>query len=126
MTSDRILVGRGSEAPVERAFKQWLVAAGWRLIDEVGSWADVIAERGDERLIGEVKGYTAGNTGLDVDTMFGRLLRRMEPGAATIWAVIVPTRSLTKVLRVPIAVRRSLGIKVYEVRDDDAVVEHFV
>jgi hypothetical protein len=126
MTSDRILVGKGSEAPVERAFKAWLVAQGWTLVNEAGSWADVIAERGDERLIGEVKGYTAGNTGLDVDTMFGQLLRRMKPGAATTWAVIVPTRSLTAVLRVPIDVRRALGIKVYEVRDDDSVVEHFV
>ena len=100
MTIDRI-VGKGSEAPVERAFKAWLVADGWTLVNEAGSWADVIAERGDERLIGEVKGYTT-STGLDVDTMFGQLLRRMKPGAATTWAVIVPTRSLTAVLRVPI------------------------
>jgi hypothetical protein len=125
VTADRILVGRGSEAPVERAFKQWLVSEGWRLIDERGSWADVIAERGEERLIGEVKGYTT-SAGTDVDTMFGQLLRRMRPGAATIWAVVVPTRSLTAVLRVPLEVRRALGIKVYEVRDDDAVVEHLV
>ena len=73
-----------------------------------------------------MKGYTGGNTGLDVDTMFGQLLRRMKPGAATTWAVIVPTLSLTKVLRVPIDVRRALDIKVFEVRDDDSVVEHFV
>jgi hypothetical protein len=126
VTSERILVGRGSEEPVERAFKAWLVATGWQLITDAGSWADVIAERGDERLIGEVKGYTAGNTGLDVDTMFGQLLRRMEPGAATTWGVVVPTLSLSKVLRVPIDVRRALGIKVFEVKDDDEVVEHFV
>jgi hypothetical protein len=126
MTGDRNLVGRGSEAPVERAFKAWLVSEGWTLINEAGSWADVIAERGDERLIGEVKGYTGANTGLDVDTMFGQLLRRMEPDAATTWAVIVPTRSLIKVLRVPIDVRRALGIKVFEVQDNDTVVEHFV
>ena len=126
MAGDRILEGRGSEAPVERAFKAWLVAGGWTLVNETGSWADVIAERGNERLVGEVKGYTGGNTGLDVDTMFGQLLRRMKPGAATTWAVIVPTLSLTKVLRVPIDVRRALDIKVFEVRDDDSVVEHFV
>jgi hypothetical protein len=126
MGEERVLVGRGSEAPVERAFKTWLVANGWRLIDDSGSWADVIAERGVERLIGEVKGYTGGSTGLDVDTMFGQLLRRMAPGAATTWAVIVPTRSLTAVLRVPIDVRRGLGIRVFEVRDDDSVEEHLV
>lgn len=126
MTGDRILIGRGSELPVERAFKSWLVEEGWRLITEAGAWADVIAERDGERLIGEVKGHTGGSTGLDVDTMFGQLLRRMEPGAATTWAVIVPTRSLTAVLRVPVDTRRKLGIRVFEVRDDDSVVEHFV
>jgi hypothetical protein len=124
MSDARVLVGRGSEEPVARAFKAWLGREGWRLIDERGSWADVIAERGDERLIGEVKGYTGGNTGLDVDTMFGQLLRRMEPGAATTWAVVVPSRSLTAVLRVPLDTRRRLGIRVFEVRDDDTVVEH--
>lgn len=122
----RILVGKGSEAPVEAAFKRWLVSEGWRLINEAGSWADVIAERGDERLIGEVKGHTGSNTGLDMDTMFGQLLRRMTPGAATTWAVIIPTRSLTAVLRVPLEVRRRLEIRVFEVRDDDSVVEHLV
>jgi len=124
MSDARVLVGKGSEEPVARAFKAWLERDGWRLIDERGSWADVIAERGEERLIGEVKGYTGGNTGLDVDTMFGQLLRRMEPGAATTWAVIVPARSLTAVLRVPLDARRGLGIRVFEVRDDDTVVEH--
>lgn len=126
MTGERILVGKGSEAPVELAFKRWLQAAGWTLINEPGSWADVIAERGEERLIGEVKGHTAGNTGLDMDTMFGQLLRRMKPDAATTWAVIVPTRSLPAVLRVPLEIRRTLGIRVFEVRDDDEVIEHFV
>lgn len=91
-----------------------------------GSRADVIAERAGERLIGEVKGYTGANAGLDIDTMFGQLLRRMAPGAGTSWAVIVPTLSLAKVLRVPIAVRRRLGIRVFEVRDNDEVIEHFV
>jgi hypothetical protein len=72
-----------------------------------------------------VKGHTGGNTGLDMDTMFGQLLRRMKPGAATTWAVIVPTRTLTAVLRVPLDVRGALGIRVFEVRDDDEVTEHF-
>jgi hypothetical protein len=38
----------------------------------------------------------------------------------------VPTRSLSKVLRVHRDVRRALRIKVFEVRDDDEVVEHLV
>ena len=122
----RTLVGRGSEKPVEEAFKRWLVATGWRVIDDSGSWADVIAERGSERLVGEVKGNTGPNNGLDVDTMFGQLLRRMEPGSATTWAVIVPTPTLRAVLRVPLDVRRRLPIRVFEVRGDDQVVEHLV
>lgn len=124
MADGRILVGRGSEAPVERAFKAWLEREGWRIVHEPGSWADVIAVRGEERLVGEVKGYTGSNSGIDVDTMFGQLLRRMELGAATTWAVIVPTRTLTAVLRVPIDVRRRLGVRLFEVRDDDSVAEH--
>ena len=121
----RILIGRGSEAPVEAAFKHWLVDQGWALIDDAASWADVIAERDGERLVGEVKGHTGSSTGLDVDTMFGQLLRRMTPGAATVWAVIVPTRSLNAVLRVPLEVRQRLAIRVFEVRDNDEVVEQF-
>lgn len=126
MAGERILTGRGSEAPVERAFKRWLTATGWRVLEDHGTWADVVAERGDDRIVAEVKGYTGSNTGLDVDTMFGQLLRRMEPGEATVYAVVVPTRSLTKVLRVPLDVRRRLGIRVFEVQDDDTVVEHLV
>jgi hypothetical protein len=108
------------------AFKQWLVAVGWTLSNETGSWADVIAERGSERLIGEVKDYNQANTGIDIDTMYGQLLRRMVPKAATTWAVVVPTRSLKAALRVPLEVRQALGIRVFEVKDDDEVVEHVV
>jgi hypothetical protein len=124
---ERIVAGRGSEAPVERGFKRWLEREGWRLISDAGSWADVIAERVFEvRNDDEVKGFTSGNTGTDVDTMFGQLLRRMMPGGATTWAIIVPTRTLPKVLRVPVEVRRALGIRVFEVRNDDEVIEHLV
>jgi hypothetical protein len=77
-------------------------------------------------LVGEVKGYTGSSTGLDVDTMFGQLLRRMRPGAATAWAIIVPTKSLPAVLRVPVEIRHRLGIRIFEVRDDSVVVEHIV
>ena len=59
MTNERILTGRGSEAPVEAAFKRWLEREGWTLITEAGGWADVIAERDGERLIGEVRATQA-------------------------------------------------------------------
>lgn len=124
--TERITVGRGSEAPVQAAFEAWLESDGWTIDRTHGTWADVIATRGAERLVAEVKGFTGSSTGLDVDTMFGQLLRRMRPGAATTWAVVVPSRSLTAVLRVPVEVRRQLAIRVFEVRDDDSVVEHLV
>ncbi len=124
MNDERIIKGRGSEAPIETAFKRWLIETGWQIVTDPGSWADVIAVRGQQRLVGEVKGYTGSNTGLDVDTMFGQLLRRMKPDDATIWAVVVPTRSLPAVLRVPIEVRQQLGIHVFAVDEDDMVQEH--
>ena len=125
MATERILKGPGSEAPVEAGFKRWLTETGWQVIEDHGTWADVVADKGDERLVAEVKGYNS-SIGTDVDTMYGQLLRRMEPGAATTYALVVPTLSLTAVLRVPIDVRRGLGIRVFEVQDDDTVVEHFV
>lgn len=124
MEEGRILKGRGSDAPVEAAFRRWLVGEGWCLVQQPGSWADVIATRGEARLVAEVKGRTGSNMGIDVDTMFGQLLRRMDPGVATDWAVVVPSAGLSKVLRVPLDVRRRLGIRVFEVREDDSVIEH--
>jgi hypothetical protein len=54
------------------------------------SGADVVAEKGADTLIAEVKGATA-SAGLDVDTMYGQLLRRMTAGASsTRFAVVVP------------------------------------
>jgi hypothetical protein len=116
------LHGPGDEARVVAAFEGWLVEQGWRLVADHGTWADVVAERDGRRLVGEAKGYTS-SPGLDVDTMFGQLLRRMDGRGDTDWAVIVPTRSVPAVLRVPPTVRERLGIRVFEVTDDDAVRE---
>ncbi len=114
--------GRGDEARVVAAFERYLQADGWLVVKEPGSWADVVAVRGTDRLIAEAKGNTGANSGLDVDTMFGQLLRRMSDETVTRWAVVVPSRVVMKVLRIPEAIRERLGVEVYEVTDIDEVI----
>ncbi|MFF0264670.1 hypothetical protein [Kribbella sp. NPDC004536] len=110
---------RGDEERVVAAFCAWLEQHGWTVQREVG-FIDVSAQRGDERIYAEVKGRTS-EPGLDVDTMFGQLLRRMTDATAR-YAVVVPEgRALTAVLRVPASVLERLGIDVYAVTDDGAV-----
>jgi hypothetical protein len=75
------------------------------------------ARRGDERLYAEAKGRTAA-IGLDVDTPYGQLLRRMaDPGAGARYAVVVPTAAVQAALRVPAWVRQRLDVDVCEVDD---------
>jgi hypothetical protein len=52
--------GRGDEVRVVAAFERNLEADGWRIIKAQGNYADVIAIRGDERLIAEAKGALRG------------------------------------------------------------------
>jgi hypothetical protein len=114
---------RGDEERVVRAFTEWLGRQGWTVDREV-EFVDVYAERGSERLYAEAKGRTAA-IGLDVDTMYGQLLRRMkDAGAGVRYAVVVPTAALAAALRVPDWVRRRLSIEVYEVGDDGQVQSH--
>jgi len=80
-----------SEAQVVRAFASWLEGQGWTVRFDVDH-IDVLATRDGQRLVAEVKGRT-NEPGLDVDTMYGQLLRRMAPGQvapATRYAVVVP------------------------------------
>ncbi len=69
-------MNNGKEAGVVTDFAAWLVDDGWRVDTEVG-WTEVVAVRGAERLVGEAKGVTSA-PGLDVDTLYGQLLRRMS------------------------------------------------
>jgi hypothetical protein len=64
-------------------------------------FVDVYAERGAECLYAEAKGRTAA-IGLDVDTLYGQLLRRMKnPAAEAQYAVVVPTAAVAAARRVP-------------------------
>ena len=105
------------------AFRQWLEAQGWETETET-EFVDVVASRGPARLFAEAKGRTA-SPGLDVDTLYGQLLRRMpaeEVGDPnTRFAVVIPTGAEAAALRVPRRVRDILRIDVYAVSDDGQV-----
>jgi len=113
----------GDEERVVTAYADWLQRNGWTVIREAG-FVDVLAERGPEKLYAEAKGRTA-SIGLDVDTLYGQLLRRMkDPTTGARYAVVVPTAALQAALRVPSWVRDRLHIDVYEVDDTGAVHPH--
>jgi hypothetical protein len=111
---------RGDEKRVVDVYVGWLEGDGWAVQREV-DFADVYAERGPERLYAEAKGRPS-ELGLDVDTLYGQLLRRMKDRASGArYAVVVPTSAVGAALRVPAWVRDRLAIDVYEV-DGDGVV----
>jgi hypothetical protein len=113
---------RGDEERVVSAFCRWLDGQGWAVQREV-DFCDVVARRDDETLYAEAKGRTAA-IGLDVDTMYGQLLRRVplhDTGSAR-FGVVVPTEARAAALRVPEATRRLLRITVYVV-DETGQVE---
>ena len=113
----------GDEERVVTAYADWLQRNGWTVTREAG-FVDVLAERGPEKLYVEAKGRTA-SIGLDVDTLYGQLLRRMkDPTTGARYAVVVPTAALQAALRVPSWVRDRLHIDVYEVDDTGAVHPH--
>jgi hypothetical protein len=112
---------RGDEARVIAVFRERLEEEGWDVRSEV-DFCDLVAEHRGERLYVEAKGLTS-SPGLDVDTMYGQLLRRMpfEEDTTARFAVVVPDRALSAALRVHPRVRQLLRIEVYAVTDDDAV-----
>jgi hypothetical protein len=114
---------RGDEKRVVDAFCAWLEREGWHVEREV-EFCDVLAERKGQRLYGEAKGRTAA-VGLDVDTLYGQLLRRMpiaeDPQAS--FAVVVPSEAVQAALRVSPRLRRMLRITVYEVDQGGSVTE---
>lgn len=110
------------EAEVVTAFCDALLADGWGVRTEV-DFIDVVAERDGRTLYAEAKGTTA-SSGLDADTMYGQLLRRMPADVrlGVRYAAVVPEQVLPSVLRVPAWVRTRLVIDVYSVGSDGRVV----
>lgn len=106
------------------AFVRHLRERGWDVTTTNPDYSDVVAVRGAERLVAEAKGHTS-SPGLDVDTMYGQLLRRMTPeNADARFALVVPESLLGPVLRVADAVRERLGIEVFLVDDFGRVRRH--
>jgi hypothetical protein len=84
---------RGDEARVISAFVAWLEVRGWAVSREM-KFIDIYGERDGDRLDAEVKGRTT-EAGLDADTMYGQLLRRMDdPQPGTRYAAVAPTSAL--------------------------------
>jgi hypothetical protein len=84
-----VAVMRGDEARVVAAFCDYLRAEGWEVEREV-KFVDVLAKKGDVTLYAEAKGRTVA-IGLDVDTLYGQLLRRApEDEMNSILGVVVP------------------------------------
>jgi hypothetical protein len=112
---------RGDEKRVVDAFVRYLEGDGWKVAVEQG-FCDVVASKNGETLYAEAKGRTTA-IGLDVDTMFGQLLRRMKPvlKPGDSYAVVVPTEAATAVARVPSRVRDALRIRVFLVSPDGDV-----
>ncbi|RZU31339.1 hypothetical protein [Blastococcus saxobsidens] len=115
---------RGDEARVVDAFCAFLEAEGWRVTREV-EFVDVVATKDGTTIYAEAKGRTT-SPGLDVDTMYGQLLRRMgdEPKQRARYAVVVPDAALPAAKRVPTWVRSRLGVDVYAVYEDGRVELH--
>jgi hypothetical protein len=112
---------RGDEDRVVAAFGHWLVAQGWSLVVPTDPHTDIEAVRAGERLVGEAKGRTS-SPGLDLDTLYGQLLRRMTTQTPdTRYAVIVPSSALWHAERVPAHVRTLLAIDLYTVAEDGTV-----
>ena len=115
---------RGDEARLVQVFEKHLLEQGWTVTREV-EFCDLVAERPGQKLMVEAKGRTAA-PGLDVDTMYGQILRRMPIGAdddSIRFAVVVPAGAAERAaLRVSPRVRELLRITVYSVTDTDRVV----
>ncbi|WP_309109429.1 hypothetical protein [Zhihengliuella sp.] len=116
---------RGDEKRVVGAFGRYLTERGWTVEYEV-EHCDVRASGpGKQLLFGEAKGRTSA-IGLDVDTLYGQLLRRMpaEHLDDARFAVIVPDDGLKAALRVPQRIRDRLNIDVYSVDETGKVTPY--
>lgn len=109
-----------SEAGVVEAFCRHLEADGWKVETEVDH-VDVKATRDDITLLAEAKGVTT-SPGLDIDTLYGQLLRRMgRTDSPTRYVVVIPKKHRPKAERVDESVRARLGIEIATVDESGAV-----
>jgi len=108
------------EADVVTHFATWLSRAGSSVETEL-NFADVVAQRDGVRMVVEAKGTTT-SPGLDVDTAYGQLLRRLDPNRSDqIYALVVPESARAAAERVRQEVRVLLKIEVMVVAEDGTV-----
>jgi hypothetical protein len=107
------------ERDVVDHFRRWLETDGWQVDLEV-AWVDITATRDDQTLVAEAKGTTT-SAGLDVDTAYGQLLRRMHDDDSTAYALVVPRGAVRAALRVPEHVLVKLSTSIFSVDDDGTV-----
>ena len=111
---------RGDEARVVAAFCAYLRSEGWEVEREV-KFVDVLAIKDGVTLYAEAKGRTEA-IGLEVDTLYGQLLRRVpEDGSSSALGVVVPEKAVAAALRVPQWMRDRLRVHVWAVSDDNHV-----
>ncbi|WP_157875864.1 hypothetical protein [Peterkaempfera griseoplana] len=110
-------MGSGDEQRMCGAFVGWLRTHGWKILEEscTKDCVDIEAWHADgARLLVEVQGDTT-DPGPDLDTAYGRLLRRMDGVPSSRYAVVVPEDALDAALRVLPQVREALALDVYAV-----------
>ena len=95
------------EAEVQAAFVAHLLERGWDPTVDGPDHVDVRARRGAERMVAEV----------NVDTLVGQLLRRIDPEVDERYVLVVTERLLAKVQRIDDRVLARLGIEVVVVDD---------
>lgn len=104
---------RGGEQIVQAAFVAHLTAHGWA-VREFVEHLDVLATKNGDVIRAEVKGPTGSNMNLDIDTMYGQLLRRMKDDGGR-YGVVVPPQGVAGAARVPPWLRERLRVDIYEV-----------
>ena len=109
------------EAEVLDVFTRWLLDHDWTVQREASD-ADLVAERpGGQRLLVEARGNTFAPQE-DVDILYGRLLRRMQPAAeGTRYAVVVSESLAALAVQVSPEVRALLMVDVYAASVDEGV-----
>ena len=106
-----------TEDEVQAVLVAHLLERGWDVATANSDFTDVIARRGAELIVAEVKGHTSA-VGTDVDIGYGQLLRRMtDANADAKFVLAVPESLRTAAARVPSRVRRAVGIEVWLVPD---------
>ena len=110
-----------SEKDVETKLIDHLQERGWTIEQtHPTDYTDLIARRGDEVLVCELKGVTK-SPETAVDIGYGQILRAMSRHPDASNALVVPATLLPKTRRVSKEVRRKLGLTVLVVPEEGEI-----